>query len=63
MRFCPEGVKYCKENKKNIIKEIFDLSCDNDKVKTVPYNNDEYVEYLCYFFLNYHPVLTVGSVA
>lgn len=50
MRFCPEGVKYCKENKKNIIKEIFDLSCDNDKVKTVPYNNDEYVEYLCYFF-------------
>ena len=58
-------MKYRKENKRNIIKEIFDLSCDNDKVKIVSYNNDEYVEYLCYFFffLNYHLVLTVGSVA
>ena len=55
-------MKYRKENKRNIIKEIFDLSCDNDKVKIVSYNNDEYVEYLCYF-LNYHLVLTVGSVA
>ena len=43
-------MKYRNENKRNIIKEIFDLSCDNDKVKIVSYNNDEYVEYLCYFF-------------